>query len=104
MIQYEPGDSFDPELVGLWASIGIKKGQPFKPDARMEKLLTDGVAIGNATARAITFSPRNPRYYFYPDRKWNSMFTGGGNYAFYDKGERVLDDHIFATLQVSPRP
>lgn len=95
VIQYEPADSFDPELVGLWASIGIKKGQPFKPDDRMEKMLIEGVAIGNATARAITFSPRNPRYYFYPDRKWNSMFTGGGNYAFYDNGERMLDDRIF---------
>lgn len=31
VIQYEPADSFDPELVGLFASIGIKKGQPFEP-------------------------------------------------------------------------
>ena len=95
VIQYEPADSFDPELVGLFASIGIKKGQPFEPDARMKKLLTEGVAIGNATARAITFSPRHPRYYIWPDRKWNTPFTGGGNYAFYDNGERMLDDRIF---------
>jgi hypothetical protein len=95
VIQYEPADSFDPELVGLFASIGIKKGQPFNPDARMKKLLTEGVAIGNATARAITFSPRSPRYYIWPDRKWNTPFTGGGNYAFYDNGERMLDDRIF---------
>ena len=95
VIQYEPADSFDPELVGLFASIGIKKGRPFEPDARMKNLLTDGVAIGNATARAITFSPRNPRYYIWPDRKWNTPFTGGGNYAFYDNGERMLDDRVF---------
>jgi hypothetical protein len=95
VVQYEPADALDPELVGLFASIGIKKGKPFEPDARMKKILTEAVAIGNATARAITFAPRNPRYYFYPDRKWNSMFTGGGNYAFYDNGERMLDDRIF---------
>src|SRR5262249_1750157 len=35
VIQAEPGDAFDPELVGLFASIGIKKGKPFAPDARM---------------------------------------------------------------------
>jgi len=29
VIQYEPADAFNPELVGLFASIGIKKGQPF---------------------------------------------------------------------------
>jgi hypothetical protein len=95
VIQYEPADSFDPELVGLFASIGIKKGKPFEPDARMKKILMEAVAIGNATARAITFSPRNPRYYIWPDRKWNTPFTGGGNYAFYDNGERMLDDRIF---------
>ena len=95
VIQYEPADSFDPELVGLFASIGIKKGQPFKPDARMKKILTEAVAIGNATARAVTFSPRKSRYYIWPDRKWNTPFTGGGNYAFYDNGERMLDDRIF---------
>ena len=95
VIQYEPADSFDPELVGLFASIGIKKGQPFKPDARMKKILTEAVASGNATARAVTFSPRKSRYYIWPDRKWNTPFTGGGNYAFYDNGERMLDDRIF---------
>jgi len=40
VIQAEPGDAFNPELVGLWASIGIKKGKPFSPDARMKGALT----------------------------------------------------------------
>ena len=72
----------------------------------MKKLLTEGVAIGNATARAITFAPRSPRYYIWPDRKWNTPFTGGGNYAFYDNGERMLDDRIIScttTRRVSLR-
>ncbi|MDX2504458.1 MAG: DUF1254 domain-containing protein, partial [Gammaproteobacteria bacterium] len=50
VIQYEPADAFNPELVGLFAAIGIKKGQPFAPDARMKKILKDAAAIGNATA------------------------------------------------------
>ena len=95
VIQYEPAHSFDAELVGPFAPLGIKKGKPFNPDACMTKMLTDGVAIGNASARAITFSPRNPRYYIWPERKWNTPFTGGGNYAFYDNGERLLDDRVF---------
>jgi hypothetical protein len=40
------------------ASIGIEKGKAFNPDARMEKILTDAVAIGNATARSIVWYPR----------------------------------------------
>lgn len=100
VVQHEPADAFDPELVGQWAAIGIKKGQPFEPDARMKKLLTEAIAIGNATARAITFRPRNKAVYFFPDRQWYTSFSGG-SHEFYDNGERVLDDrtmfHYYAT-------
>jgi hypothetical protein len=94
VIQYEPADSFPPELVGLFASIGIKKGEPFEPDARMKKILTEAVAVGNATARALTFAPRKQSVFFYPDRKWNSPFAGLSS-EFVNNGERVLDDRIF---------
>jgi len=92
VIQYEPADAFNPELVGLFASIGIKKGEPFAPDARMKKILMDAAAIGNATARGITFSPRNKAVYFYPDRQWYTPFVGG--HDFMNNGELVLDDRI----------
>lgn len=94
VIQYEPADAFDPELVGQFAAIGIKKGQPFNPDARMKKLLEEGVAIGNASARVLSYSPRKKSVYFYEDRQWTSPFAGL-SYAFEDNGERVLDDRIF---------
>ena len=94
VIQYEPADAFPPELVGVLASIGIKKGQPFSPDARMKKILTEAVAVGNATARAISFAPRKQSVFFYPDRKWNSPFAGMSS-EFLNNGERVLDDRIF---------
>ncbi len=58
VIQHEPADAFDPEIVGLFASIGIKKGKPFAPNERMKGILTDAVAVANATARAIVFAPR----------------------------------------------
>ncbi len=89
VIQYEPADAFNPELVGLFASIGIKKGKPFAPDARMKKILKDAAAIGNATARAIVFRPRNAAFYYYPDRQWYTSFTGG--HDFMNNGEMVLD-------------
>ena len=75
-------------------SIGIKKGKPFEPDARMKKILAEGVAIGNATARSLTFRPREERLYFYPgQRQWYSPFTGGSS-EFMNNGERVLHDRI----------
>jgi hypothetical protein len=94
VIQHEPANAFNPELVGLFASIGIKKGKPFAPDARMKKILIEGVAIGNATARSITFRPRKESAYFYPGkRQWYSSFAGG-SYEFMNNGELVLDDRI----------
>jgi len=58
IIQYEPMGWLDPETRGLFASIGIQKGKKFEPDARMKKLLSDGVALGNAASRSIVWFPR----------------------------------------------
>ena len=68
MIQKEPLDFIDPELRGLAATIGIRKGKPFAPDERMKKILTDAVAVGNATARAISFRNRDPRVSHLPEQ------------------------------------
>lgn len=83
VIQKEPLDFIDPELRGLAAGIGIRKGQPFAPDERMVKLLTDAVAVGNATARAIAFNNRDPRAPLFEDRKWMTGFIGG-DYRWLD--------------------
>jgi len=77
VIDREPVDMLDPELRGLFAAIGIEKGKPFDPDARMKRTLTDAVAIGNATARAIVFRPRMEEAYLYPDSAWATGFVGG---------------------------
>ncbi|MEN8692111.1 MAG: DUF1254 domain-containing protein, partial [Desulfobacterales bacterium] len=58
IIQYESLEMLDPETRGLFASIGIEKGKPFVPDARMKKILVDGVALGNAVSRSIVWYPR----------------------------------------------
>ncbi len=93
VIQYEPAAAWDPELVGLAGAIGIKKGEEFKPDARMQKILTEAATIGNAYARSVVFRPRDRDVYFYPGkRQWYSPLSG--TYDFMDKGERILDNRI----------
>jgi hypothetical protein len=93
VIQKEPVSMLDPELRGLFASIGIEKGKPFDPDARMKKILTEAAAVGNATARAITFSTREPDAYYYPNSYWKTAFVGGDYQWFKNKGAggRFLD-------------
>jgi hypothetical protein len=77
VVQNEPADWVDPDTVGLFAAIGIRKGQPFAPDARMKKILTDSVAVANAIARSNVFSARDPRTRIYTDRQWLTPFVGG---------------------------
>jgi hypothetical protein len=83
VIQKEPLDFIDVELRGLAASIGIRKGKPFEPDARLKKTLIDAVAVGNATARAIGFRNRDPRAALYDNSQWKTGFLGG-DYRWLD--------------------
>ena len=81
IIQYEPLEMLDPETRGLFASIGIEKGKKFAPDARMKKILADGVALGNAASRSIVWHPRYDMNMkgvrIYPDTNsaWIMAFT-----------------------------
>jgi hypothetical protein len=93
VVQNEPADWVDPDTVGLYASIGIRKGQPFAPDARMKKILTDSVAVADAIARSNLFASRDPRTKIYPGRQWFTPFVGG-SYRFLDGAERLLDARI----------
>jgi hypothetical protein len=83
VIQKEPLELFDPELRGLAASIGLRKGTKFAPDERLKKTLTDAVAVANGTARTIGFHNRDPRSNIFPDRKWKSGFVGS-EYTWMD--------------------
>jgi hypothetical protein len=90
VVQNEPADWVDPDTVGLYAAIGIRKGQPFAPDARLKRTLTEAVAVGNAYARSIAFASRDPRTRIFKDRQWATPFVGG-SYQFLSGAERLLD-------------
>lgn len=92
VIQYEPVEAGDPVTLGLFEAIGIKKGKPFAPDARMQALLKEGVAIGNAAARSISFASRDRSIYYYPDRQWFASFAG--THDFTDNGALNTDRRV----------
>jgi len=79
VVQREPAESFEPEIMGSLAAIGIVKGKPFSPDARMRKILTDAAAIGAATGRTLNWHSRDSEgFYYYPNSAWmNMLFVGG---------------------------
>ncbi len=78
-VQAEPATSYDVELLGQMAAIGIVKGKEFKPDARMQKILADAAAVGNAISRSLNWLPREELdWSYYPDSSWMSMLWQGG--------------------------
>jgi hypothetical protein len=91
IVQEEPTEAQDKELLGQLAAIGIEKGKPFAPDDRMKKILTDAAATGNATARAIAFRSRDEGTFFYPGKAWYSMANPDGSYLWMRDGARNLD-------------
>ncbi len=90
LVQEEPNSAMTPDTLGLLASIGIEKGKPFEPDARMRKILTEAAAVGNATARANLFRSRVKEGYLYPNSAWFTPFIGG-SHEFVQNGVRLLD-------------
>lgn len=78
VVQQEPASSLDPELMGPIAAIGIIKGKPFTPDARMKKILTEAVTTTNAISRSLFMKPRDASWYYYPNSSWfNPLFVSG---------------------------
>jgi len=79
-VQQEPATSYDVELAGQLAAIGIAKGKPFKPDARMRKILADAAAVGNAAGRMLNwrYAVAHPDWSYYPGSMWGSMLWEGG--------------------------
>ncbi|PCI51646.1 MAG: hypothetical protein COB45_14300 [Gammaproteobacteria bacterium] len=86
VLQKEPIAFLNPELRGQAAAIGIQKGKPFNPDARMKAILKDAVAVGNATARSIAFRSRDKNAYLYEGKQWYTGFIGKDYQWFLDKG------------------
>jgi hypothetical protein len=105
IVQQEPATSLDAERMGSIAAIGIVKGKPFNPDARMKKIMTDALAVGNAAARTLFMAPRDPSWYYYPNSAWTNylfqtgyefetpipMITKEGVKPFPPTGYRTLD-------------
>lgn len=55
---------------GELAALGIEKGRPFKPDARMKAILEEAARVGNAQMRVQSFGDRRADRQVWRDRQW----------------------------------
>lgn len=55
---------------GQLASLGIERGKPFAPDARMKDILVKAAQMADDQMRVQSFADRSPDRLAWPDRKW----------------------------------
>jgi hypothetical protein len=105
LIQTEPASYLGPEAKGMMAAIGIEKGKPFNPDARMKKILTDAANIGNAAARSISYFPRDRGNLTFKDSEaWVTAYADKDT-TFTRNGAYRLEPRVlfhFGYICVSP--
>lgn len=70
VIQREPSYSGYRDYYGELAVLGIIKGKPFNPDARMKGILEKAAKIANAQMRVQSFADRRPDRVVWKDRQW----------------------------------
>lgn len=70
VIQREPVFEGYRNYYGELAVLGIKKGESFKPDARMKAILEKAAKIANAQMRVQSFADRRPDRIVWSDRQW----------------------------------
>ena len=58
LIDSETIEDRDRIMLGSLAPIGIERGKPFAPDARMQKILIDAEQVGKLMMVNEAFSPR----------------------------------------------
>lgn len=70
IVDEEPVSPRFPAMSGLLAAIGIEKGRPFQPDARMTDILTRAAKSASQQMLVSGFASSRPDRFAWPDRKW----------------------------------
>ena len=70
VIEAEPPYEAYRMYYGELAALGIEKGKPFAPDARMAAILEKAAKIANAQMRVQSFADQRPERIAWPDHKW----------------------------------
>jgi hypothetical protein len=70
VIDREPAYTGYRAYYGELSVLGIVKGKPFAPDARMKAILEKAAVIANAHMRVQSFADRRPDAKVWPNRQW----------------------------------
>lgn len=84
VIEREPVEDRDRFFVAMLRPLGIEKDKPFKPDARQKKILIEAAFVGEAMAKALSFSKRFEGARYRPDARWENL-------TFLDPAQDLAD-------------
>jgi hypothetical protein len=77
LVDYEPDSAFDTLTRGVFANIGIIKGQPFEPTEKQRALLKTAVETAPKMILATRQLGRpDKRNLYYSDRQWQNAWAG----------------------------
>ena len=79
LVDSEGTNLADSDSLGMLASIGIVKGQPFNPDAHTRKILDRAAKTAYKMSRVVGFQEvvGGRSFRVYPDRHWINPIAGG---------------------------
>ena len=75
VIQIETAPAEFRPMLGMLAQLGIKKGKPFNPDARMQGILLEAGKTANAEMRVSSYAKRKPEYIAWEGRTWEWLLV-----------------------------
>lgn len=105
-IEYEPVASVDPFFRGQMASIGIIKGQPFKPDPHHRAILDKAAKAAVNMAGALNLSSNDiPGRLYYPGkRQWINAYSGIDDKFYSNTYFNVDVQSVFFMIAYSSAP
>lgn len=101
IVDYEPAQERHRFMLGMLDAIGIRKGEPFAPNAQMEALLTEAAKTGWGEMNVAFFANPRPERLIWKDRNWEFVPLAGpldpGTRDFGTTNYRDLlaNDHYF---------
>jgi hypothetical protein len=105
IVESEPPLEDSRAQYGELAALGIAKGQPFKPDARMKRILTQAAKAGCSQMRVESFADRRPDRIVWKDRQWqwaSLRFENGTFDTLNYRDTYALDKWFFQAVAASP--
>lgn len=70
VVDYETVPENHRVMLGMLDAVGIRKGEPFQPNARMQAMLTEAAQIGWAEMNVAFFANPRPERLIWKDRNW----------------------------------